>query len=98
MVPHAVAAAATTAGVPLHTGPACSLHTPSWGAFIHSRDSAIRQGAAWHARGAGCAPVRHLHLAPPFLVEDYVPALVTTHALGRMKVSQLCLGVAFPPP
>lgn len=27
---------------------------------------------------------RALHLAPPFLVEDYVPAAVTTHRLGRM--------------
>lgn len=27
---------------------------------------------------------RHLHLAPPFLVEDYTPAAVTTYHLGRM--------------
>jgi len=28
--------------------------------------------------------VRNLHLAPPFLVEDYTPAAVTTYRLGRM--------------
>jgi hypothetical protein len=28
---------------------------------------------------------RGLHLAPPFLVEDYVPAAVTTYRLGRMS-------------
>lgn len=28
--------------------------------------------------------VRRLHLAPPFLVEDYTPAAVTTYRLGRM--------------
>jgi uncharacterized Fe-S radical SAM superfamily protein PflX len=28
--------------------------------------------------------VRRLHLAPPFLVEDYIPAAVTTYRLGRM--------------
>lgn len=29
-------------------------------------------------------PARCLHLAPPFLVEDPVPAAVTTYRLGRM--------------
>lgn len=40
-------------------------------------------------RAAGTARLavarRHLHLAPPFLVEDYVPVSVTTYRLGRMK-------------
>ncbi|GBF95209.1 pyruvate formate lyase-activating enzyme [Raphidocelis subcapitata] len=40
--------------------------------------------AAAAATAAG-APRRGLHLAPPFLVEDHVPASVTTYRLGRMK-------------
>lgn len=48
-------------------------------------------GAAAHGPGfanTGCATTRSLHLAPPFLVEDYVPAAVTTYRLGCMKVNE----------
>jgi hypothetical protein len=63
------------------------------------RQHTWRQAAqSWHPWQHQQQQQRGLHLAPPFLVEDYVPAAVTTYRLGRMpaklkaaeKVRQRC--------
>ncbi|KAI8473228.1 MAG: radical SAM superfamily protein [Monoraphidium minutum] len=52
--------------------------------------ASVESGSTRAARGGGGGARRGLHLAPPFLVEGYTPAAVTTHRLGRMqgKVAQ----------
>jgi len=52
----------------------------SSGATAAAAAGLIQQGAP--GRGS---PNRSLHLAPPFLVEEYTPVSVTTHRLGGMK-------------
>jgi hypothetical protein len=68
-------------------GPAgASGAAAAWRASAAARQAALGQrGGVDGCESVGARQRRGLHLAPPFLVDDYVPAAVTTHRLGRMQ-------------
>jgi hypothetical protein len=67
-------------------GAAGAPHCGAWAGAALAGAAAGRRHAHSPAPPTAPAPARGLHLAPPFLVEDYVPAAVTTHRLGWTKV------------
>lgn len=61
------------------------VHSSGPTLWLHQRPSGLQLAdRATYVPQPHHQPTRSLHLAPPFLVEDYVPAAVTTHRLGRM--------------
>jgi hypothetical protein len=66
---------------------AAALHgAPPLGAPAAPAQGLREHGAPRHQHQVQHQQQRGLHLAPPFLVEDYVPVSVTTHRLGWTRV------------
>jgi hypothetical protein len=60
------------------------IHRPSNSSSLSLSQLRSRRSQVNGMNSTAYHQTRSLHLAPPFLVEDYTPAAVTTHRLGRM--------------